>query len=619
MNFKKTSWCFFQLALILQLSACAGHSLVGMFGTSVPEKAYQSSNPDHITLAVVGINDFHGSLQPRERKMKTARGEVTVKSGGASTLYSMISILRQEMNGRVLVVDAGDEWQGTLESNLTQGSSVVEFFNRLGVKVAAVGNHEFDFQVSNMQKRFAEARYPYVAANIFEKKTGKRPGWKNFYPSRIFEVDGIKIGVIGHSTENTPGTTRYDFVKHLEFREPFPVLENEASELRKQGAGAVLLTTHSGTFCARSRLQDWRLLDSQQDQGGCESDELTRLTAKAKQGVLDGIVSGHTHQVIHHWLNGIPTVQGEAYNQHFNIIYLTFNRRSGRILPQETRIEGLIPICAKMFKGVHHCDVRRLEAGQEPALIDAVFHGQSIVPDQSIEDWIQPILAGTEKYRKEVVAETVLPLVHSMDQESALGNLVADAMKDRSKADFALVNGGGIRTSLDAGPITYDGLFRALPFDNMLNVIRLKGKDVKLMYRIATSGAHGLPSIAGLRLKLRQYDSRLSGSDLDQDGKIDPWEKDRLLEIKTSDGKDLKDDQIYTIATYDYLIGGGDDFHWFMKRVQPSDVSKKDADYCRDVVTGYLKRKKVVNSPDEPLIDPANPRMIIEKRWLIFQ
>ncbi len=609
----------FALVTLFSVAACATGP-VGQFLTpQVPQSAYQSKKPDQVTIAVVGINDFHGSIQPRERKLKTSSGEITVQSGGASVLYSMIDILRKEMDGRVLIVDAGDEWQGTLESNLTQGATVVDFFNRLGVKVAAVGNHEFDFTVATMRKRFTEARYPYVAANIYEKSTGQRPRWKNMFPSRIFDVAGIKIGVIGHSTQNTPGTTRFDYVKHLEFRKPFPGISDESMTLRKSGAAAVLLTTHSGTFCPRKKLNEWQLLSAADDQGACAQDELSELASQAPAGVLDGIVSGHTHQIIHHWLNGIPTVQGEAYNQHFNIIYLTFDRRSGKLLPNETRIEGLIPICEKTFSGLNHCDVRRLSSGQSPALMQARFHGQPVVPDAEIEKWLQPILAGTEKYRIEVVAKAAMPLVHSMDQESAFGNLVADAMRERGKADFSLVNGGGIRMSIDAGPITYDGLFKALPFDNMLNVVRLKGKDVKLLYRISTSGAHGLASFSGLKIKIRKQDGKIIGDDLNGDGRLDPWENNRILEMRMSDDREIKDDEHYTVATYDYLLGGGDDLSWFMMRVPAKEISKKDADYSRNIVTDYLKRMKVVNTAERPLIDPSRPRLIIEKDWSLFQ
>ena len=81
----------------------------------------------------------------------------------------------------------------------------------------------------------------------------------------------------------------------------------------------------------------------------------------------------------------------------------------------------------------------------------------------------------------------------------------------------------------------------------------------------------------------------------------------------------MNDDQFYAIATYDYLIGGGDDLSWFMKRISEKDVSKKNSDYCRDIVTAYLKKLKTVNTREKPLIDPERPRLVIEKNWSLFQ
>jgi 2',3'-cyclic-nucleotide 2'-phosphodiesterase (5'-nucleotidase family) len=601
---------FLILVICAQMLGCSQASKKPFSEKDIPSSAYQSADPNQVTIAFVGMNDFHGSLLPRERKLTTSKKEMMVKSGGAPALASMISILRDEMKGRVLIIDAGDEWQGTLESNLVKGASVVNFFNRIGVQVAAIGNHEFDFNIENMRARFKEAKYPYVAANIFEKKNGKHPKWDNVYPSKILEVAGIKVGVIGHSTVYTPGTTRYEFVSHLDFKDPIQIVNSEAEKLRAKGAQAVFVTAHAGTFCDRKNLNDWKLHSANEVQGKCEDDEISKLAAGVKPHLLDGIVSGHTHQVIHHWLSGIPTIQDEAYNQHFNIIYLTFDRRTGKVISDLTKIEGLIPICTEHFEGLSHCDVRRLPSGSAPSMVPAMFHGKKVVDDPEVSEWLKPIIASTAKYRTEVIATSVLPLEHFRDREGAFGNLVADALRDKAHTDFSLVNSGGIRTSLDAGPITFDGIFRALPFDNLLNVVRLKGKDVKLMYRVATAGSHGIVGFSGLKIKLVPYDREVPKHDLNGDGKSESWEGNRIVDIKTTDGKDLQDDRYYSIATYDFLVNGGDDLIWFMKRVPEKNISRKYSDYCRDIVTDYLKKKPVFNTPENPLVDPKNPRVI---------
>ncbi len=577
----------------------------------VPQSAIQSDQPGEITIAVVGMNDFHGSLLPKERKLPNGN---LVRSGGAPALASIIGILKKEMQGRVLIVDAGDEWQGTLESNQVKGASVVQFFNRLGVKAAAIGNHEFDFNIENMNERFSEAKYPYVASNIYEHKTKKRIRWKNVFPSRVIEVDGIRFGVIGFSTTQTPSTTRYEYVKHLDFVDPLKPVTEEARILRQKKVNAILVTAHAGSVCDDKKgLREWQMWSEASDQGSCDADqEIAQLASGLKSNAIDGIVSGHTHQIIHHFLNHLPVVQDEAYNQYMNVIYYTFNRKTGKLLSDRTRIEGVIPVCTEFFEGTHHCDVRRLPAGASPKSVPAVFHGVTVKPDPEIEAWLHPIREGTEKYRKEVLAVSELPLTHYRDKEGAFGNLIADVLREKGHSDFALVNSGGIRTSLDAGPITFDGLFRALPFDNILNVIQLSGAQVKLLFRIATAGSHGIIGSSGVRLTLVPYDQEVKRTDLNHDGKLESWEGDRLIKLETSDGREIEDDQRYTVATFDFLVNGGDDLHWFMSQIPSRFISREYSGFCRDLISDYLKAAKVINTQEHPLVDPVHPRIIFK-------
>jgi 2',3'-cyclic-nucleotide 2'-phosphodiesterase (5'-nucleotidase family) len=302
-------------------------------------------------------------------------------------------------------------------------------------------------------------------------------------------------------------------------------------------------------------------------------------------------------------------VQAEAYNQYFNIIYYTFDRKTRRLIPELTRIEGVVPICSEVFENLNHCDVKRLKTGEAPKRVAARFHGVEVTPDTEIEAWIKPIRDGTEKYRNQILGETKLPLSHFRDRESPFANLIADVLREAGHADFALVNSGGVRTSLDAGPITYDGLFRALPFDNILRVVRLPGKDVKLLYEIAASGSHGIIGVSGLQLDLLSFQLKGLRRDLNGDGKIEGWEISRLLGIRTQDGRMLDEKKLYTLATFDYLLSGGDDLAWFMGRVPSRAVSRRYSGFCRDLVSEHLRRVKVINTPEHPLVDPKSPRI----------
>ncbi len=169
--------------------------------------------------------------------------------GGADWLGGWMDAIRRdarERGGEALLIDGGDEFQGTLISNQFQGRSVVDAFNALGVAAAAVGNHEFDFGLPALLERMKQARYPMLAANVFKKGTRERPDWAK--PSVLLDVRGLKVGVIGLTTVDTPTVTNPLNVADLEFVPGGPVAAQEADALRTRGATVVILAAHAGPF-----------------------------------------------------------------------------------------------------------------------------------------------------------------------------------------------------------------------------------------------------------------------------------------------------------------------------------------------------------------------------------
>jgi len=118
--------------------------------------------------------------------------------GGVDWFGGYLQAIRadaKEHGGAVIVLDAGDAFQGTLISNRFQGRSVTDVYNALGVTAAALGNHEFDFGIPVLKERIAQARYPILAANVFLKGTRQRPDWLR--PSTIVDAGGIAWGSSG--------------------------------------------------------------------------------------------------------------------------------------------------------------------------------------------------------------------------------------------------------------------------------------------------------------------------------------------------------------------------------------------------------------------------------------
>ena len=168
--------------------------LIGVLLASCTTQDRQPAAADTVLLTVIGTNDVHGELLPAQF------------NGGLTTLSGYVTAVRAaraDDGGAVLVIDAGDMWQGTLESNLVEGASVVEAYNAIGYTAAAIGNHEFDFGPIGelaipagpdddphgaLRQRITEAQFPVLSANIVDTTTGELIDWENVAPSIMIEA-----------------------------------------------------------------------------------------------------------------------------------------------------------------------------------------------------------------------------------------------------------------------------------------------------------------------------------------------------------------------------------------------------------------------------------------------
>ncbi len=216
------------------------------------------SDPVHVVL--VGTTDVHGWFNGHV--VTRPGGGEGVIVGGLPILASYFDALRARHGGRVIAVDAGDMFQGTLESNMSEGEAVVRGYNALGYAAAAVGNHEFDFgpvgpdavahgpdsnPLGALERNAAIAKFPFISANMIEKATGRIPRWAK--PYTIVRAGRAKIGIIGLSTPDTPNVTMAANVASLEFTDPVAATVNAAQQLRRQGVDAIVVVAHMGGRC----------------------------------------------------------------------------------------------------------------------------------------------------------------------------------------------------------------------------------------------------------------------------------------------------------------------------------------------------------------------------------
>lgn len=186
-----------------------------------------------------------------------------------------------------------------------------------------------------------------------------------------------------------------------------------------------------------------------------ETDEMYSLIYSLPQGIIDGVIGGHVHDVVHHWFNDIPMIQSVNGGFYFNVLYYTFNKTEHIV---DTKIEGPIPVCEKIFENIKKCSLIKSNDANEGELRRFKFHDKKISADLNItakfEKWLDIV-----KPYKEIIAYTEIDKIGSYDEEHALGDIVTDGMKQKSNANVALVNEGSFRTFWPVGPITYESIF----------------------------------------------------------------------------------------------------------------------------------------------------------------
>jgi 2',3'-cyclic-nucleotide 2'-phosphodiesterase (5'-nucleotidase family) len=343
--------------------------------------------------------------------------------GGAAYLAAEIVKARAECRApgcTSILLDGGDQFQGTPASNMAFGRPVVTIFNRLGRTASALGNHEFDWGLDTLRARMREARYPFLAANVTDP-AGKDVAW--IPDDTLVTVGGVRIGVIGVATVMTPTTTLPANVTDLRFVNPIPVVNARARALRDRGAQLVVVVAHAGAFCAATPTPT------------CDG-EIVELAQGITERV-DAIVSGHTHSPVASVINRIPIVQARSHGSALGVLDLS--------------LSGADPVIALR-------DILPDRTAPDPAtdsLVRAVMEPLRAIVNRPIAAIADPMSAGV------------------------LGNFMADAFRAAGEGDVSVMNRGGVRAVLDSGTVTYGELFEIAPFANMLVRLTITGAGLR--------------------------------------------------------------------------------------------------------------------------------------------
>ncbi len=539
-------------------------ALVSIFALLALTPAH-AAPPSEVTISVVGTSDLHGHI-----------AALPWLGGYLENLRKA----RERDGGAVVLLDAGDMFQGTLESNLAEGAPVVRDYNALGYTAAAIGNHEFDFGPVGpapapvnpgddprgaLKARAAEARFPFLAANVVDEKTGKPVTWPGVEPSAIVEIAGIKIGLVGAVTLATPHTTLPANVAGLEFLPLAKTLAREARTLRARGAKVVIAVVHEGGAC--TDFSDPARLDS------CDArSEIFAVARELPKGSVDAIVAGHTHQAIAQRVSGVPIIQAYANGRAFGRVDLTVDRKSGKVVA--SHIEKPRDLC---------------QVGRGESCRPGDYEGSPVRASNEVARLNSAAFAAVERKGAESLNVDVLrPLPNKRNQENALGNLLADLMRAARPGDVALLNGGSMRAPLPAGPLTYGRLYETFPFDNAFASLRIPAGEFRRLLARSLGHAGSLVALSGLRVLARC-----------QKGEVEAT-------LTRPDGSVVRDEEVLAITTTDFLATGGDGFFAGAKIDHEIGSPVRDA-----MAEGLRRRGGTLDPADRTLFDPAHPRFAL--------
>jgi 5'-nucleotidase len=484
------------------------------------------------SLTILHTNDFHARFEPITSSDSTCSPADNAEGkcfGGTARLVNAIAEARARSNNSILV-DGGDQFQGTLFYTYYKGKVAAEFMNKLGYDAMTVGNHEFD-DGPEVLRGFVDALdFPILMSNA---DISAEPLLKDVVQkSTIIERGGEKLGLIGLTPQDTdelasPGP-------NVKFTDPVAAVQAEVDKLTAQGVNKIIVLSHSGY--------------------------LTDQRVAANTTGVDVIVGGHTNTLLSNTNEKAegpyPTMVGTtailsayAYGKFLGELNVTFND-AGEIV----------------------------EAKGEPILIDG-----KVAEDAPTKERIAELAKPLDEIRQKVVARTAEPIDGSRDNcrtvECQMGNLVADAMLDRVKAQgiqIAIANGGGLRASIDAGEVTMGEVLTVLPFLNTLSTFQTDGATVLAALE---NGVSQLEDKAGRFVQVAGLTYA-----------FDPAAPvgSRISDVMVREGDawvPLDPARTYGVVTNNYVRNGGDGFKMFATNAQNAYDYGPD---LADVTAEYL-------------------------------
>ncbi|WP_299375806.1 5'-nucleotidase C-terminal domain-containing protein [uncultured Tateyamaria sp.] len=480
------------------------------------------------TLHILHTNDMHSRIESINRFDSTcnAEGEAEGKCfGGVARVKTAIDAKKASLgNQNVVVLDAGDPFQGSLFYTTYKGAAEAEFMEQMGYHAMAVGNHEFDDGPQGLADFIEKVTFPVISGNLDLSSSAELNGKVGNHV--VLEVGGKKIGVISALATDTVETSSPG--ADVVFQDEIEALAADVATLEGEGVDIIIALNHVGLN------KDLEI-------------------AEAVPGI-DVVIGGHSHTLMTNgddetpayptMVGDTPVAQAYAYTKYLGHLTVTFDD-----------------------------DGNVTAASGDPMLLDA-----SVEPNAAFIDRIAEMGAPIEEMKTRVVAEAAEAIEGGRDtcraMECPMGSLIADAMLDRVKdqgIEIAIQNGGGIRASIDAGEITMGEVLTVLPFQNTLSTFQVPGSAIVAALENGVGqiedGAGRFPQVAGMSYAFDV--SKLAG--------------ERVSDVMVG-GAPIDMDKVYGVVSNNYVRNGGDGYAMFVDADKAYDFGPDLA----DVTAEYL-------------------------------
>jgi 5'-nucleotidase/UDP-sugar diphosphatase len=473
-------------------------------------------------ITILHTNDHHGHFWQNDH------GEYGL--GAQKTLVDGIRREVAAQGGSVLLLSGGDINTGVPESDLQDAEPDFRGMNLVGYDAMAIGNHEFDNPLSVLRQQEKWATFPLLSANIYQKSTGQRL----FKPYALFDKQGIKIAVIGLTTDDTAKIGNPEYFTDMEFRVPAQEAKQVVEQLRKdEKPDVIIAATHMGHY------------DNGEHGSNAPGD--VEMARSLPAGYLDMIVGGHSQDPVcmagdnrkqvdyvpgtpcsPDRQNGTWIVQAHEWGKYVGRADFEFRNGELKLVHYQ-----LIPVNLK--KKVEKAD----------GTSERVYYTRQIAEDPAMMKLLTPF-QDKGKAQLEVKIGSVNGKLEGDRSkvrfvQTNLARVMLAAQRERADADFAVMSGGGVRDSIESGDITYKNVLKVQPFGNTLVHVDMKGSEVEQYLAV----------VANMKPDSGAY-AQFANVSLVADGK-------GVSEVKIN-GQPLQADKTYRMATLNFNALGGDGY-----------------------------------------------------------